>query len=97
MITTTDIGHLATLARIKLEDSEKQELTKDIDAILSYVDEIKKATIDMEYTPTPGAVHNIFRADEARVLPIEDREAILKEAPQREGDFFAVKKIISED
>lgn len=97
MITTKDIEHLATLARIKLEDSEKQELTKDIDAILSYVDEIKKATVDMEYTPTPGAVHNIFRADEARVLPAEDREGILKEAPQREGDFFAVKKIIAED
>jgi aspartyl-tRNA(Asn)/glutamyl-tRNA(Gln) amidotransferase subunit C len=97
MITTQDIEKLASLARVKIDDTEKQSLTKEIDSILAYVDQIKKATIDMDYTPAPGAAHNVTRPDEPRTLSGEDRERILNEAPDREGDFVAVKKIIAQD
>ena len=88
---------MADLARIKLDDSEKEGLTKDIDSILAYVDQIKEATVNMDYTPVPGAVHNVFRDDMTITTPPESREAILNEAPDREGDFVAVKKIIAQD
>ena len=97
MITVTEIEKLATLARIKLDDAEKQGLTKDIDSILAYVDQIKKATVDIDYTPVPGAVHNVFRDDTSINTSKEDREGILNEAPDREGEFIAVKKIIAQD
>lgn len=97
MITVKEIENLANLARIKLEESEKQGLTKEIDSILAYVDQIKKATVDVDYTPIPGAVHNIFRDDIVKPISAEDREAILEESPDREKDFIAVKKIISQD
>lgn len=95
MITVTEIEKLAQLARIKLDDTEKQGLTKEIDSILTYVDQIKKATVDMDYTPVPGAVHNVFRDDS--VIKDEHREAILDESPDREKDFIAVKKIIAQE
>ncbi len=94
MITPQDIEKLATLARVKVSEEEKQSLTKEIDSILAYVDQIKKATVAMDYTPAPGAVHNITRQDEPRTISSEDRERILNEAPDREGDFIAVKKIL---
>ena len=94
MITTQDIEKLATLARIKVSNEEKQSLTKEIDSILAYVDQIKKATVAMDYTPTPGAVHNVTRPDEPRTISSEDRERILDEAPDREGNFVAVQKIL---
>ena len=94
MITTQDIEKLAVLARVKIDDAERQSLTKEIDSILAYVDQIKKATVDIDYTPTPGAVHNITRPDASRTIPAADREGILNEAPDREGDFVAVKKIL---
>jgi aspartyl/glutamyl-tRNA(Asn/Gln) amidotransferase C subunit len=97
MITIPEIEKLATLSRIKLDDSEKAGLASDIDSILSYIDQIKAATVDLDYQPTPGVVHNVFRSDESRVLPRLDIEGILKQAPDREGDFIAVKKIISQD
>lgn len=97
MITVAEIEKLAKLSRIKLDDDEKKSLTKEIDSILAYVDQIKKATVDIDYTPIPGAVHNIFRPDTARTITAEDREKILDEAPYREGDFIAVKKIIAQD
>ena len=94
MIEIKDVERLATLARIKLPDSEKEELAKEIGSILTYIDQIKKATIDMDTTPSVGAVHNIFREDIAKTTSPEDREALLKEAPDREGEFIAVKKIL---
>lgn len=97
MITVKEIEKLAELARIKVHDSEKQALTKEIDSILSYVDQIKKATVDIDFKPTSGVVHNIYRDDVAEPVSKEDRERLLKEAPYREGDFIAVKKIIAED
>ena len=95
MVEIKDIEKLAELSRIKIDDSEKKELTKEIDSILKYVDQIKEATLDMDYTPVPGAVHNVFREDISTVTSKEDRDAILNEAPDREGDFIAVKKIIA--
>lgn len=97
MITVAEIEKLAQLARIKLETAEKQSLTKEIDSILAYVDQIKKATVDVDYTPVPGVIHNVFRPDVARTVTPEDRERLLDEAPDREGEFVAVKKIIAQD
>lgn len=97
MITVAEIEKLAQLARIKLEPVEKQSLTKEIDSILAYIDQIKKATIDIDYTPVPGVIHNVFRPDVARAVNPEDRERLLDEAPDREGEFIAVKKIIAQD
>ncbi len=97
MITVKEIENLANLARIKLPESEKQDLTKEIDSILSYIDQIKEATVDMDYAPTIGNVHNVFRDDIVKSISAEDREQILKEAPDREGEFIAVKKIIAQE
>jgi aspartyl-tRNA(Asn)/glutamyl-tRNA(Gln) amidotransferase subunit C len=97
MIEVKDVEKLALLARIKLEEDEKKSLTKEIDSILTYVDQIKKATVAMDYTPVPGDVHNVAREDKAITTSPDDRERLLKEAPQREGDFIAVKKIIAQD
>ncbi len=96
MVEIKDIEKLAELSRIKIDDSEKKELTKEIDSILKYIDQIKEATLDMDYTPIPGAVSNVFREDISTVISKEDREAILDESPDREGDFIAVKKIIEQ-
>ena len=95
-ISLEEIEKLAELARIKIDEGEKKELTKEIDSILNYIDQIKEATVDIDYTPTAGEVHNIFRDDIAKPISDEDRNRILAEAPDREGDFIAVKKIIEQ-
>ena len=94
MIDVKELEKLAVLARIKIDESEKEELTKDIGSILTCVDTIKKATIDVDYTPEVGVVHNVWREDIVKNTSVEDREGLLREAPHREGEFVAVKKII---
>jgi len=96
MISKKDIENLADLARIKLSDGEKESLAKDVDSILAYVDQIKAAPIG-DFKPSAGAVKNVMRDDAIITTPAEDRERLLDEAPKREGDFVAVKKILSQE
>lgn len=97
MITVKEIENLANLARIKLNDEEKQGLTKEIGSILTYIDQIKSATVDMDQTASAGVNRNVFREDTPITTSAEDRERLLNEAPNREKDFIAVKKIIAQD
>jgi aspartyl-tRNA(Asn)/glutamyl-tRNA(Gln) amidotransferase subunit C len=97
MITRTELEHLAKLARIKLEDSDKESLLREFDSILGYIDELKKVDVKLDSSGRIGNLHNVVREDNAYTISEEDRDRILAEAPDREGDFVAVKKIIAED
>ena len=97
MITVAELEHLAKLARIKLTEDDKKSLVKEFDSILGYIDQLKKADVKLDAEGRVGAVRNIARPDVASPVSAEDRERLLAEAPDREGDFIAVKKIIAQD
>ena len=97
MITPKELENLAQLARIKLTEEDKKSLVKEFDSILSYVDELKRADVKLDAEGRVGAVKNVMREDIVRNVSKEDREALLNEAPDREGDFIAVKKIITQE
>lgn len=97
MITKAEIEKLADLARIKVSEDEKESLVNDIGAILSYVDEIKKINMDIDAKSDVGAVSNVAREDVVVSSSPQTIENIMNESPDREGDFIAVKKIISQD
>lgn len=97
MITEKELEHLGVLARIKLGEEDKKSLIKEFDSILAYIDQLKKVDISMDSSGRVGAVKNVTRADEQVETTAEDREGLLNEAPDREGDFVAVKKIIAQD
>lgn len=97
MITVKELEHLAQLARIELSDADKKSLIKEFDSILGYVDQLKKVKVSMDAEGRVGAVKNVMRPDVVENTSDEDRERLLAEAPQREGDFIAVKKIIAQD
>jgi aspartyl-tRNA(Asn)/glutamyl-tRNA(Gln) amidotransferase subunit C len=97
MITQKELEHLAQLARIKLSDEDKKSLIREFDSILGYIDQLKKVEVSMDASGRVGGVKNVMRRDQAERFSDEDRERLLAEAPDREGDFIAVKKIIAQD
>ena len=97
MITPREIEHLATLARIQLTPEDTQALVAEFDSILGYIDQLKQVTVSTDTEGRVGAVRNITRPDVAHQISAEDRERLLAEAPYREGDFIAVKKIIAQE
>jgi aspartyl/glutamyl-tRNA(Asn/Gln) amidotransferase C subunit len=92
-----DIMHLASLARIRITDSEAEALRTDIDGVLAYVSAVNDITADVALTKKPGIVRNVFREDMVSNTPDQYTDALLAEAPQKKGRFLKVKKILQQD
>lgn len=94
-ITADDVRKVAKLARLDLPEDTIATYTGQLERILDYVDQLQ--AVDTEgVPPTTRAVEvvNVTRAD--TVVSTEVREDLLDQAPQREGDFFRVPKIMAD-
>lgn len=89
-----DVTHLATLARIKVNDDEANALASDITEILGYVEVINEITGTREHKKQVGPLHSVLREDGEPHEPGIYSEDLLKEAPERDGDYIKVKKIL---
>ena len=94
-ITRKDVEYVARLARLELSAEEKDKFAGQLESILSYIDKLN--TLDTKnIQPTSHAIslNNVWREDELAQCPERAREMILNNAPEREDDFFKVKKVI---
>ncbi|MCF8009943.1 MAG: Asp-tRNA(Asn)/Glu-tRNA(Gln) amidotransferase subunit GatC [Clostridiales bacterium] len=93
MISKSDVEHVATLARLELSEEEKELYTKQLSAIMEYFEKLKELDTD-DVPPTPHVLplKNVLREDK----PGEqmDSEKALSNAPDREGNYFRVPKIV---
>ena len=88
-----DIDQIAELARLNLKPHEREKLAKDLEKILSYVDQLQELNTDhVQPTSHVLPIENVFRGDV--VKPSQIREATLKHAPKHEKNFFKVPKVI---
>ena len=94
-ITAADVRKVAQLARLDLPEDKIATYTGQLERILDYVDHLQ--AVDTEgVPPTTRAVEVVNVTREDVVVPTEVREQLLNEAPQREGDFFRVPKILAD-
>ena len=92
-ITQKDVEYIAELARLELTGQEKSLYAGQLKNILSWMEELNSAdTSGIEPTAHILGLENVLREDKPEPFP--DREAILKNAPQREGDYVKVPKVI---
>ena len=93
MFTKKELDHLATLARIELNDEEQEKFSRELASILDYIEKLKEVDVSKsEPTTHVMQIENVFRKDE--VKPSIDIEKVLKYAPDRKARFFRVPKII---
>ena len=96
VITLEDVRHVAKLARLALSDDQLQRLTPQLESILGYVAKIRQADVSgVEPMAHALPLHNVFREDV--VEPSLPLEKVLQNAPQTDGRFFKVPKIIGGD
>jgi aspartyl-tRNA(Asn)/glutamyl-tRNA(Gln) amidotransferase subunit C len=94
MIEKKDIEHLANLSRIKLDEKSLEGLTKDIESILGYVDQIKEVSATLDEKKEAGINRNVMREDENPHDSGINTIKILDEAPYKEHGFVKVKNIL---
>ena len=85
MIEIKDIEKLAELSRINISSEETQTFRKDIESILSYVDQLKMvdAATDKAAPREEGGIKNVFREDENYHDSGQFTEALLELAPEK--------------
>ena len=94
-ISADDVKKVAQLARLDLPNDKIKTYTKQLESILDYVGQLKSIdTTDVPPTTRAVEVVNVTRGD--AIEPTGVREDILDQAPNREGDFYRVPKILAE-
>jgi len=87
------VEYTAHLARIALKQQELEKLSGQLKDILDFIDKLKKADVS-NISPTSHIlpINNVLRQDSPRKSLSSDKA--LENAPQRQGNFFEVPKVI---
>ncbi len=95
-VTEQDVERVAELAHLELTPDEKGRMLKDLSAILDYVAELNEVDCSgVEPLAQASELSNVagaMRADQLQ--PSLDRAAVMAEAPESNGAFFKVPKVI---
>jgi len=95
-ITIDDVRHVAKLARLDLPEDRLNTLTSQLESILEYVAKIGEVDVtSVEPMAHALPLHNVFRED--IVEPSLPLEKVLQNAPETDGPFFKVPKVIGGD
>jgi aspartyl-tRNA(Asn)/glutamyl-tRNA(Gln) amidotransferase subunit C len=92
MIDPETVRHVARLARLGLDDEERERMRVELSGILEHVDRIQALDLD-DVPPTAHVVplENALREDVPR--PSLPREEALREAPEVVMEAFAVRRM----
>jgi aspartyl-tRNA(Asn)/glutamyl-tRNA(Gln) amidotransferase subunit C len=93
LISRADVEKVALLARLELDNDELNRMTADLGGILDHIATLSELPTD-HVSPTSQVLdlRNVLRDDCVRPsLPIE---AVLANAPDRDGDSFRVRAVL---
>ena len=100
-VTPEEVLHVAGLANLELTAEELPRMAHDLNAILGYIAQMNEldtadvppmAQVSEVLGAAPFAHGEALRADTVR--PSVDRAAVMREAPETDGRFFKVPKVI---
>ena len=93
-ISADDVRKVANLARLDLAEATIATYTSQLERILDYVAHLEQ--VDTEgVPPTTRAVEVVNVTRDDAVTPTPVRDDLLDLAPEREGDFVRVPKILA--
>ena len=92
-ITQNDVEYVASLAKLTLDESTKARLAGELNDILGYMDKLN----ELDTSAVEPMMHalertNVYRDD--AVAPSLERDTALANAPQTDGEYFLVPRIL---
>ena len=100
-VTLEQVSHVADLANLELTQEELPRLARDLNAILGHFAQLNEldttnvapmAQVSEILGTAPALSGETLRADVVR--PSVDRSLVMAEAPESDGRFFKVPKVI---
>lgn len=93
IISDETIDYVAILAKLFLSDEEREAAKKDMGRMLDYIGQLNGLDTDgVEPMSHVFPVSNVFREDV--VMNVDDRDNILKNAPEQKDGAFKVPKTV---
>jgi aspartyl-tRNA(Asn)/glutamyl-tRNA(Gln) amidotransferase subunit C len=87
------VRRIAHLARIAVADSEVEHLRGELNAMLAFVEDLSEVNVE-GVEPMTSVTPMEMKKRPDIVTDGGDVEAILQNAPAREGNFFVVPKVV---
>ena len=100
-VARDEVRHVAELANHQLTADEEGKIERDLNAILAYIAQLNEldttgvpamAQVGEMLALAPNAEGAELRSD--AVKPSVDRQAVMAAAPETDGRFFKVPKVI---
>ena len=92
-LSRESVQRIAQLARLRLTADEESEIIEQLDRILSYMDKLNELdTANIELFNHD--IDNLSALREDKLTNQPNTDALLANAPDRDGNFFKVPKII---
>lgn len=92
-VNKEELLHIAKLADLNISSEETENYLKNLQDILNYTEVLENTPVD-ELAETIGVNdnENVFRKDE--VVEFEDKEMIMKNAPDIENNMYKIPKVL---
>lgn len=100
-VATEDVVRIAELANLELTAAETARMQRDLNSILDYVTQLNE--LETSSVEPMAQVSDVLGAGaenarpalrEDRVMPCLDRQRVMASAPETDGTFFKVPKVI---
>ena len=87
------IKHVAKLARISVNDAKVDSLTKDLNSIFKFIEQLNELNTD-KVEPLSSILNTPLRSREDKINDGKIRDKILENSPKKNEEFFVVPKVI---
>lgn len=92
-VDDTTVRRIARLARIKIEEQDVAGLRRELSGILDWVEQLNEVNTDDVAPMTRVADHKLKKRQD-EVTDGEIADAIVKNAPMSEDNYFVVPKVV---
>ena len=92
-ITKDTVKKISTLARISTNSKFEEEMIKDLNSIIKFVDQLNELNID-NIEPLSSVVNEDVTLRDDKTQKINFKDDILKNSPENNENYYVVPKVI---
>lgn len=95
-LTKDQITQIATLARLELDEAEKEMYAEQLSVVLDYIEMLEEVPTDgVEETCQVTGLLNVTRGDEVKSCDQDVRKKLIANFPDKMGDLLKVKAVFN--
>ena len=97
MLNKKEVEKIAELARLGINEEEKEKFAKDLSSVIGYIQKLSEVNVEKVEPMTGGTnLENVVRKDdETKDITNDEMKAdILNAAPNKENSYFKVPSIL---